>query len=261
MKNFMIFYASISNIYRYQFEEGLQHDCHEFLNYIISQLNGYVDNKFNSILNTNNQLIHFNDFKGFSTTTIKCNKCHFESSTEDIFLDVIVPLHSGFTSIDEFIGRNVYLNDDNKYYCVNCMTYEDAIAKSIVKTPPKIFVFYINKFNNHLNDRRSETSYKESKVCKEAFKPQKSFNLSIGGILIKYKLYALIKHIGLTSNSGHYYSIINTDLITNNEPTNVWIKINDNIVQKLDERKLNQSLNNFDSYNSDTPFLAFYKME
>ena len=42
--------------------------------------------------------------------------------------------------------------------------------------------------------------------------------------IYKYKLFAVLVHSGLNSNSGHYYSFIRS--------SNSWIKFNDQFVER-----------------------------
>jgi ubiquitin C-terminal hydrolase len=67
-----------------------------------------------------------------------------------------------------------------------------------------------------------------------------------------YTLYAIIVHIGQTTDTGHYYTLIRDE---KNEK--IWYSLNDSLCYLIDN--INKITDIFKSHTVDTPYMLFYK--
>lgn len=141
-------------------------------------------------------------------TILECNKCKFSTSKTHILN--IINIHNANKSLSK--GLKKYFNTETlSFNCSHCDNNE-YLQKYVNITLPDILIVHV------LKDNRDTLQYHKSFII---------FNT-------KYKLINSVSRIGINSNCGHFYSIIQT----NSES----IKINDNTIEKSDFYDVNTVL-------------------
>lgn len=190
-------------------------------------------------------------FAGEHLYTYECAQCQKKFTQKQKFLN----LNLGFVENKpndqiEMIKRE-YESEafEKEVDCENCKTKSALMirATDINKLPPYLIIL-LNRFKY--------VEQKEIKIfdycqiyeylnLRDILKDQKHLEDS------EYVLYAVIVHVGSSTETGHYYTIIR-----DNENINQWFVMNDSLVYVVDKMDLTEV---FKEYEGDTPYLLFYQ--
>lgn len=223
---------------------NFQHqDAHEFLNFLI---NNIIDclKKFSK------EDIITDIFEGELTSETKCLTCDTLSYRDEKFLDLSIDLEpdSSISNCLKIFSKIEMLNEDNKFYCENCYSYQEA-AKSIkLKKVPKILTFHLKRF---------KYSEKLGRLVKLFYRVEYVKNLRIYNTTKNsnekdkfYELYGVVVHIGSGPYHGHYVSLVKTELYG-------WLLFDDETIEKIDEDYVFKFFG--DGSGLSTAYLLFYK--
>ncbi|GAV30298.1 hypothetical protein PMKS-003808 [Pichia membranifaciens] len=225
------------------FRNAQHQDAHEFLNFLIN-------NVLESMKQYNKESIITDIFEGELTSETKCLTCDNSSYRNEKFLDLSIDLEpdSSITNCLKMFSKIEMLNENNKFYCENCYSYQEA-AKSIkLKKIPKILAFHLKRFKySEKLDRLVKLFYrveyvKTLRICnttKDSEQPDKL-----------YELYGVVVHIGGGPYHGHYVSLVKTELYG-------WLLFDDETVEKIDEDYVFKFFG--DGCGLATAYLLFYR--
>ncbi|XP_054710236.1 ubiquitin carboxyl-terminal hydrolase 1-like [Uloborus diversus] len=151
-------------------------------------------------------------FKGKLRITAKCLECESRREKEDIFYDLGFPFAHDSDTEDTVDLRNCLaqhchsvMRDENKVNCDECCRKnETKMSSEVISTPPVLLL--------HLTDSSCSSGFYEKAVTKVAIplSLQTSENTEIFDCEENqtYSLYAIVVHIGLSTEAGHYVAFI-----------------------------------------------------
>ncbi|KAI6177364.1 Ubiquitin carboxyl-terminal hydrolase [Aphelenchoides bicaudatus] len=272
------------------FDNFQQQDAHEFLNFLLNsisetlteeqkreQMNGAPKKKSSTAQNSDHpkppdsrpDLSWIQDiFKGTLTNETRCLNCETVSSKDEDFLDLSVDVEQN-VSITHCL-RNFFnmetLCGDQKYYCENCCSKQEAQKRMRVKTLPKLLALHLKRFKymEHLN-RYTKLSYRvlfplelrlfnlvKLTMCSDFSKVQfQKDDTTVNDKL--YDLVAVVVHCGSTPNRGHYITIVKSQ--------SFWLLFDDDLVDKIEENTIEDffGLSDNAQKNSESAYILFYQ--
>jgi ubiquitin C-terminal hydrolase len=209
-------------------------------------------------------------FQSLELSTLECSKCNFKSYSaapkykfeieipQKINYDIVNQKLSKLTNTsekDKYIIKkhimnyqkknqeyNLYdcleeyfktelLEDENKWYCLNCQHKVKAYKKLNIWIPPDILIIQIKRFeykmDGSINKLTNLINFPIYDLHINKFMSEYSSKIDT----YKYDLYAISNQIG-DYNGGHYYSYVKS-LEDNN-----WYNIDDTNIYKLEENEL-----------------------
>jgi ubiquitin C-terminal hydrolase len=99
-------------------------------------------------------------FEGKSESYVKCLTCGFESTREDTFLDLTLPIRNEYgtgvlnssveMALENYIKPEL-LSGDNKYFCEQCSSKQDAEKGIKLTKGPDILSLVLNRFTLDYN--------------------------------------------------------------------------------------------------------------
>nr|CAH8848482.1 unnamed protein product [Trichobilharzia regenti] len=253
------------------FDNYLQQDAHEFLNYLLNKIadiiraeqrssesgdtevvkDGVIDAVENDKRGTNQNWIH-EIFQGSLTNETRCLNCDNVRTKEENFLDL---------SVD--VGENVDISyclrcfsdtetmrSDNKYYCEFCRCKQEAQRRMRIKKPPLLLALHLKRFKYSENlNRFIKLSYRV------AFPMElRLFNTSSDSSNADrlYNLMAVVVHSGSGPNRGHYVTLVKSH--------GLWFLFDDELVEKIHRANIEDFFGSSTetSKSSYTAYILFY---
>ena len=150
-----------------QFDPSEQHDAHEFLNFLLSGLQGEINVssphkyiKYKDSLGAWNNYKKYNVsivddlFAGQFASRVTCTRCQTASTTYDPFLDLSLPI------VRQSLKQTADLNDClaafqneeeiiDAYKCLKCQTKQTAIKRISLDQFPKLMVVQLKRFQTY----------------------------------------------------------------------------------------------------------------
>lgn len=140
---------------REEFDNYMQQDAHEFLNFLINHINEIIQAERNqnkprsSTSETPPEPTWIHEiFQGISTSETRCLNCETVSSKDEHFFDLQVDVDQN-TSITDCLrcfSNTETLCSDNKFKCDNCCSYQEAQKRMRVKKLPMILALHLKRF-------------------------------------------------------------------------------------------------------------------
>lgn len=262
-----------------EFDNYMQQDAHEFLNFLVNHINELILAERNSHSMTNGSgagkqksgdrdttdtprsadtstpettWVH-EIFQGILTSETRCLCCETLSCKDEDFFDLQLNIEHN-TSINHCLGRfseSETLCGDNKFKCDVCCSYQEAQKRMRVKKSPTILALHLKRFKymEHIN-RHVKVSHRvvfplEMRLVIVSDDVQNPDRL--------YDLFAFVVHCGSGPNRGHYISIVKSH--------GFWLMFDDDVVDKIDP----SSIEDFFGFPSDiqksseTGYILFYQ--
>lgn len=155
-------------------------------------------------------------FEGVTVLRTTCLECEYVTERKESFMDICVPITNDSHSGDEppqspsaFFASTLmevdFLRDTNKYWCEQCVRYNEARRSVHYEKLPRLLVLQLKRFSlsfgstvhtSKVNDYMP-TPMQLDCFCEHCQAIPES-------PLHSYKLYAIIMHLGATMASGHY---------------------------------------------------------
>ncbi|KAG0164539.1 Ubiquitin carboxyl-terminal hydrolase 36 [Apophysomyces sp. BC1015] len=192
-----------------------QEDAHEFLMFLLAAIQksslhglGKVDPKVEETT-----LLH-QIFGGRVQSQLWCQSCKAISNTYEPFLDLSVDLHrantlekalKNFIKVD-IIGGN---DPDNRYKCDSCKQKVTAGKQMTICHLPTNLTIHLKRFTFDLkygSMRKIMNDVKYPECLDMA--PYISKEKKIHSSQLRYRLYAVLVHLGHGCGSGHYYAYV-----------------------------------------------------
>lgn len=261
------------------FDNFMQQDAHEFFNYLLNaisevlsaerkkeQQNGFIKTngtakkiqetaEFTKLLESKSDLTWIQDiFQGTLTNETRCLNCETVSSKDEDFLDLSVDVEQNvsITHCLRNFSNMETLCGDQKYYCENCCSKQEAQKRMRVKKLPKLLALHLKRFKyaEHLN-RYTKLSYRVLFPLE-----LRLFNLKEESCVNDklYDLVAVVVHCGATPNRGHYITLVKSQ--------NYWLLFDDDIVDKIEESTIEDFFGLSDCNspkNSESAYILFYQ--
>jgi len=190
-------------------------------------------------------------FMGKTEKTTRCAGCRRNSTIEATFKIHGLPVNNDAWqsfSVEDALHRQCeaeYLEGVNKYQCEECPIRQDALQTFIFTSLPRFWFICLNRFNY---DREQGTAYKVmTPVSTPEFMEFKEES---------FRLIAVIVHVGLTANSGHYMTYFNDADCCLQNPK--WFLADDKDVKEVKPEILQELLAGLVSINQ-TPYVLLYK--
>ena len=226
------------------FRNAQHQDAHEFLNFMMNNISENMKQY------EGGEKIITDIFEGELTSETKCLTCDTASYRNEKFLDLSIDLEpdSSITNCLKMFSKIELLNEDNKFYCENCYSYQEAAKSMKLKKIPKVLAFHLKRFKySEQLGRLVKLFYrveyvKTLRICnttKDSKQPDKL-----------YELYGVIVHIGGGPYHGHYVSLVKTELFG-------WLLFDDETIEKIDEDYVFKFFG--DGSGLSTAYLLFYR--
>uniref|UniRef100_A0A023F2R3 Putative ubiquitin carboxyl-terminal hydrolase 1-like protein n=1 Tax=Triatoma infestans TaxID=30076 RepID=A0A023F2R3_TRIIF len=155
-------------------------------------------------------------FEGVSLLRTTCLECEQVTQRKETFCDICVPITTDLQLKDEPFNVNKlyqnalvteeYLHDSNKYWCEQCLRYNEAKRCVKFETLPKLLTLQIKRFSSGFGSVVSKVNEHMPTplilgcFCEEC---QTTNNTDH-----QYHLYGVIMHLGATMASGHYVAYV-----------------------------------------------------
>ncbi|KAI3913344.1 hypothetical protein MKX01_027937 [Papaver californicum] len=221
--------GNISSLFhRYQ-----QEDAHEFLQCLLDKIDTScceMDMQVSSALPQKNSFIK-SIFGGRLKSQLKCCNCDHCSITFEPLIDLSLEIKDVDTLVDalkSFTKIEKIEDSDSKFICGNCKREVVLEKQFTLDQAPSVATFHLKRFKND--------GYYVEKIDKDIKYPLeldlqpytgRSENLDQGKL--KYELYAVIVHSGVSYSSGHYFCYIRSS-------PGIWFLMDDSRVVVVREQ-------------------------
>ncbi|KAL3655847.1 hypothetical protein CASFOL_000243 [Castilleja foliolosa] len=220
------------------FQRFQQEDAHEFLQCFLDRLETCHDSS-----QSNNIVKQV--FGGCLVSKLQCCNCGHCSDTYEPSIDLSLEIKDAdnlLTALQSFTKVEKIEDPETKFTCEKCKEQVSVEKQLAFDKAPSVAVFQLKRFEND--------GWLVQKIDKHVAFPldldllpftagDKKSNMEL-----RYVLYAVVVHDGLTSTSGHYYCFIRLS-------PNIWCKFDDSRVVLVDE----------DFVLSQEAYLLFYAKE
>lgn len=164
-----------------------------------------------------------NDFEGVTVLCTTCLECEHTTERKETFYDICVPIMTAEQDSDEgdlpqhvsevyqaAIVTSEHLRDLNKYWCEQCLRYNEARRCVRYETLPKLLVLQLKRFSSTFG----------SMVCMSKVNDYMPTPLTLACFCEqccpipedqrphRYELFGVIMHLGATIASGHYVAYV-----------------------------------------------------
>lgn len=147
-----------------EFDNYMQQDAHEFLNFLINHINeiilaernqgkikaaGVTINENGTINTANTEPTWVHEiFQGVLTSETRCLNCETISSKDENFFDLQVDVdqNTSITHCLRCFSNTETLCSDNKFKCDTCCSYQEAQKRMRVKKLPMILALHLKRF-------------------------------------------------------------------------------------------------------------------
>ncbi|KAL8484070.1 hypothetical protein ACS0TY_026678 [Phlomoides rotata] len=206
-----------------------QEDAHEFLQCFLDRLENCDASESGDCTSLQSDNIVKQVFSGRVVSNLKCCNCGHCSDTYEPSIDLSLEIEDAdnlLIALQSFTKVERIEDPDNKFTCEKCEEQVSVEKKISVDQAPPVAVFHLKRFKND--------GCFVQKIDKHVPFPLDLDLLPFTGsnktseAELKYVLYAVVVHIGLTSTSGHYYCFIRLS-------PNTWCKFDDSKVELVDE--------------------------
>lgn len=152
------------------------------------------------------------NFSGVTLLRTKCIECESITERKEPFLDIRVPIPLTDTDLENQHISDIYrsfcvtsenLRDTNKYWCEQCVRYNEACNEVSYERLPNLLVLQLKRFSQSANGTEKINSYMPTPLILECFCNDCRLKNDAKAIH-SYQLYSVIMHLGATMASGHY---------------------------------------------------------
>ncbi|CCK69462.1 uncharacterized protein KNAG_0C03580 [Huiozyma naganishii CBS 8797] len=223
------------------FNTQMQQDAHEFLNFLLNDLNDYLQSR--------GQTYILNQFQGTVTNQIKCLTCDTITSSSEPFLDFPIEVEADeekyIQNVMEHYQQRELLRGSNKFYCNECCGLQEAERLVGLKSLPKTLSLHLKRF------KYSEEKNANVKLFNKIHYPlilnaSSTFDSSVSK---SYRLQGVVVHMGNGPHHGHYVSLCHTELFG-------WLLFDDETVESVDESYVLDFVGSHES--PTTAYVLFY---
>ncbi|KAK0097183.1 hypothetical protein PV326_003041 [Microctonus aethiopoides] len=255
----------LADLFYKEFDNYMQQDAHEFLNFLINHINEIILAERNQSQVPNGKAgagdagtppeptwVH-EIFQGILTSETRCLNCETVSSKDEDFFDLQVDVdqNTSITYCLKCFSNTETLCSDNKFKCDHCSSYQEAQKRMRLKKLPMILALHLKRF------KYVEQYNRHIKVSHRVVFPLelRLFNTSDDAVNPDrlYDLVAVVIHCGSGPNRGHYISIVKSH--------GFWLLFDDDAVDKIDASNIADfyGLTSDIHKTSETGYILFYQ--
>jgi len=237
------------------FDNILQHDAQEFLNYLLNHIGDTLKNDAKA---KNSTWVH-DLFQGVMTNVTRCLSCESVSEKNEHFLDLSVDIepNSSINHCLKGFSATETLKGDHKYYCETCCSKQEANKSLEIRSFPSILALHLKRFR--FDDAARNTNM--TKLCyRVVFSRELRIPSSIckNGESILYSLNAVVVHCGKEINRGHYITLVRPS-----KYHDTWLCFDDEDVDILTASDLDTFFGTTESSigrgNTESGYILFYE--
>lgn len=199
------------------FDSTMHHDAHEFLNFLLNQVDEDLERKQVKKLKEQTLASPTGEasktfvnrlFQGVLTNETRCLSCETITSRDEEFLDLSINV-SPYTSVSSCLrifSDSEMLAGRNKFFCDTCSSLQEAEKRMKIKSSPNILALHLKRFRY---DENINAYIKHA--CRVVFPLDlRLFNSSDESSNPDrlYELVAIVIHVGSGVHQGHYVSIV-----------------------------------------------------
>lgn len=198
------------------FNNWMQQDCSEFLQFFIEVINGeIIDNMINLI------------FELAITSNNHCNTCNSEKikvKAADTELILYLPSKNIPTTIETLIQSKFKEYIGDPFFCNSCHNNREHTSLDLINQFPDFLVIRLNRFKYNRQTNKLDKLKNNITMNDEIDLTPYRF---VQGTTQKYQLVAITYHLGYSPISGHYIS----ECL--NKHNNQWYRYNDTNVTRI----------------------------
>lgn len=231
------------------FNSSMQQDAHEFLNFLLNNLDDYLSFQAPSVPPHMKSFIP-DEFQGTLSNRTKCLTCDTVTTGEEPFLDFPIEV-LGQDSIDlqrvlRHYRQREILNGSNKFYCNQCYALQEAERLVEIEKLPRTLAINLKRF------KYVEEQNANIKLFNKIYYPA-TLNVSTrdnSDSYTSYELTGVVVHLGGSPQHGHYVSLCKSKLFG-------WLLFDDETVESVDEATVLRFIG--DSRDQTTAYVLFYQ--
>lgn len=165
------------------------------------------------------------DFEGVMVLQTTCLECENTTEKKEPFADICVPIKTDYNDDDDdpkdpmnpsdlyqrAVVTDEFLRDKNKYYCEECLRYNEARRSVRYQTLPRLLTLQLKRFSSTYGAMSKVTQFMPTPMTLSCF-CQECRGLDRGKSLGQhsYELYGVIMHLGPNMAGGHYIAYVKT---------------------------------------------------
>lgn len=257
------------------FRTFMHQDAHEFLNFLLNELvdilekeakaanishedastsekvaNGQSHTLLNGVRREVPLVtwVHKN-FQGILTNETRCLCCETVTARDETFLDLSLDIeqNSSITSCLKNFSSTETLNAEDKFFCDECCSLQEAQKRMKVKNPPHILVIHLKRF------KYMEQLGRYKKLSYRVVFPMELKLNSVKDEESDYSLSAVVVHVGSGPNHGHYVCTVKSH--------GHWLYFDDENVEMIDESMMHNFFGSAQEFSSsnDNGYILFYE--
>ncbi|WFD27341.1 ubiquitinyl hydrolase 1 [Malassezia nana] len=222
------------------FDSTMHHDAHEFLNFLLNQVDEDVSKKqaekrdgttVDPACEPNKSFVN-RLFQGVLTNETRCLSCETITNRDEEFLDLSINVapYTSVSSCLRIFSDSEMLAGRNKFFCDSCSSLQEAEKRMKIKSSPQILALHLKRFRY---DENLNAYIKHA--CRVVFPLDlRLFNSSDESSNPDrlYELVAIVIHVGSGVHQGHYVSIVKIG--------SRWALFDDEDVQFISESEISQ---------------------
>ncbi|CAL5188496.1 unnamed protein product [Lathyrus oleraceus] len=209
------------------FTRHQQEDAHEFMQCALDKLDScFLSLKKNDPSFEGENIVN-KVFGGSLVSKLRCCTCGRSSDTKEPLIDLSLEIENVDSLSNALESFTMVENIDEKLKCEGCNEEVSMEKQLMLNQTPSIAAFHLKRF-------KADGVFVE-KIDKHIdfpleldLQPYTILN-EINNVPLKYDLYAVVVHIGFSSNSGHYFCFVRT-------APDTWHKLDDSKVTKVSEK-------------------------
>lgn len=225
-----------------------EQDAYEFLVSYLDSMENYL-----KTYDTEKELISRN-FNGEQVSLYICRECKSSYKQKETIFNLYLSFKENSKRDDQIhMIKRIFEPEEfeNQIDCEKCKAKSKLMTKEVelTKLPPNLIIT-LNRF----------AFDKDKKEKTKIFDPVTIYDhLDLNNILgekikvdnAKYLLCAIVVHVGVTTETGHYYTVIRDTV-----DDKLWIVMNDSLAHSLGKIDLSEV---FKPFENDCPYILFYQ--
>ncbi|KAK4746498.1 hypothetical protein SAY87_012810 [Trapa incisa] len=210
------------------FQRYQQEDAHEFQQALLDKLERCCMDQWRSSNISPPKNIVNEVFGGSLISKVKCCDCGHFSCTYEPFIDLSLEIEHVDTltsALESFTNVEKMEDPESKFKCESCKDDVFVEKQLLLENEPTIVALHLKRFKT--------AGLSVEKIDKHVpFPLELDLHPFINGrgsnVDVKYRLYAIVVHIGMSPTWGHYFSFVQSS-------PGIWHKFDDSKVVRVQE--------------------------